>query len=509
MILLNILNKYSFVAYIPNRPEALNLAAGIITELDGNINRIHYDRQIDSQTAFFEVTCTEDAYIRTKEKLSKIGFLRNSLKSLPFLKFSVNLLNRSGALLEFLNIVSDAGAYIGSIDFDDTGSFPETVYVSMNLEEEHRAEELLNALKNHYKIEIIDYDTTGTKLDKTIFYVRFAQQLRRYLQNADDTALMDFLKDINHTVQELTRLGENPDEIFENYILCGEFLNKTTGDGFYADVQEIRIIDNLTLFCFQMPGGGSIFIFDAPDEIVMIDTGYGIYAEDAKKMFAYYGLDVEKKLKSVIITHGDADHCGAGGAYNVAAYMHPATLEIIKCGNRAWGSKSEKSILEKVYTTMIALFSHWNPSSEENIRLFPESSAERVKGFPVLAKIPIGGLSFDVLLSLGGHQFGQLLIFCREKGLIFTADSLMNFSSFTDERKRYNSIADFLVTSVNVDSSLAREERKGILEIVKDYEEESGEKCLICGGHGAVSVINSEGKLESFIEPEHYVHSLN
>lgn len=507
VIFLNNFNKYSFVAYIPNRPGALNLAAGIITELDGNINRIHYDRQIDSQTAFFEVTCSEDAYSMIKEKLSSVGYLRNSLKSLPFLKFSVNLPNQPGALEEFLEMVSDAGAYIGSIDFDDTGSFPETVFVSMNLEEENRAEELLDALKNRYRIDIIDYDTTGGTLDKTVFYVRFARQLRQFLEDDDEKLLIDFLKDINHTVQELTKLGENPGEIFDNYIQCGEFLKSTKGNGFYADVQEIQITPDMTLFCFQMPGGGSIFILDTPDEIVMTDTGYGIYADDAKKMFSYYGLDIEKKLSYIIITHGDADHCGAGGAYDVTAYMHPATLEIIKCGNRAWGSRSEKSVLEKVYTTMIALFSHWNPPKEENIRLFPETSKETFYGFPILAGLSIGGLLFEIFLSMGGHQFGQLIIFCREAGLLFTADSLMNFSSFTEERRRYNSIADFLVTSVNVDSTLAREERKGILEIVKKYEEDTGKNCLICGGHGTVSILNEEGKLRSYSEPEHYTHS--
>jgi len=501
------MNRYSFVAYIPNKPAALNLAAGVITELNGNINRIHYDRQIDSQTAFFEVTCTEDSYTKIREKLSSIGYLRNSLKSLPFLRFSVNLPHESGALAGFLVMASDAGAYIGSIDFDDTGSFPETVFVSMNLEEEHRAEELLDALKNHYKIDIIDYDMTGSTLDKTVFYVRFARQLRQYLQDDDDQLLMDFLKDINHTVQELTKLGENPHDVFENYIKCGEFLNSTKENGFYADVQEIQIHHDLTLFCFQMPGGGSIFVFDAPEEIVMIDTGYGIYSDDAKKMFSYYGLDIEKKLSFIIVTHGDADHCGAGGAYDVSAYMHPATLKIIKCGNRAWGSKSEKSVLEKVYTTMIALFSHWNPPKEENIRLLPESSAELRSGFPVLTRIPIGGLSFEILLSCGGHQFGQLIIFCQEAGLLFTADSLMNFSSFTEERCRYNSIADFLVTSVNVDSDLARKERKGILEIARHYEEETGKNCLICGGHGTVFILKKDGQAKTYGEVEHYTHS--
>ena len=188
--------------------------------------------------------------------------------------------------------------------------------------------------------------------------------------------------------------------------------------------------------------------------------------------------------------------------------MHPATLEIIRRGNRAWGSKSENSILEMVYTTMIALFSRWKPPNEENIRLFPESSGEFRSVFPIIGSMNITGVNFEVLISQGGHQYGQLILFSPETGLLFTADSLMNFHSFSKDRRTYNSIADFLVTSVNVDSDLARSERKALLEIASEYEKETGRKCLICGGHGTISVLNDEGKLITYEEPEHYTHNL-
>ncbi|WOF17114.1 MBL fold metallo-hydrolase [Methanoplanus sp. FWC-SCC4] len=498
------MERYSLVADIPVQKGTLKKIAEIITELNGNINRIHYDRQIDPQTAFFEITSTKEAYNTIKERLSKEGLLRNSLKSLPFLKFSVKLPHRTGALAEFLKYSTDSGALVTSIDFDDTGSLPDKVFVSMNLEDTKHADDLLNLLKNTYTVDIIDYDTTGGKLDRTVFYVKFAREIRQYLADDDEQLLIDFLKDINHTVQELSKLGENTDEIFENYIRCGKFLTETTKNGFYSDVQEVEIKEGMKLFCFQLPGGGSIFLFDTPEEIVMIDTGYGIYADDVREMFDYYGLEIDKKLSYIIATHGDADHCGAGGAYDVPCYMHPATYEIIRCGNRAWGSKSEESVLEKVYTTMIALFSRWNPASEENIRLFPETSVEKRGNFPILAKIPVMGFDFEVLLSMGGHQHGQLIIFSQDAGLLFTADTLMNFSSFSQDRRMYNSIADFLVTSVNVDSELAREERHEAMKIAMKYEEDTGKKCLICGGHGTISILNEEGKPETFGEVRHY-----
>ncbi len=74
---------------------------------------------------------------------------------------------------------------------------------------------------------------------------------------------------------------------------------------------------------------------------------------------------------------------------------------------------------------------------------------------------------------------------------------MINFSSLTQERAAYNSLADFLVTSVNVDSDLARKERKALLELAAETDRALAlqqKRCRICGGHGAVSVLEN-GKL--------------
>ncbi|MDD4253639.1 MAG: MBL fold metallo-hydrolase [Methanoculleus horonobensis] len=500
------MNKYSFVAKMPDKPGALHRAAEIVKSYSGNIIRIQYDRRIDPATVFFEVTATPETYSRMKEDLHAIGYLQESLPTLGFLKFTVYLPHEPGALFELLTYITGAGANIAYIDFDDQrrDCEPGRVTISLNVEETAVVEALLDRLKSRYRLDILEYDTTGEELDDTVFYIRFAQAVRGLIGTAEDEFLLSLLQDVNHIVQELNNLGQDPREVFEWVLLTGRTLRNTTGERFYADVQRIRLTDAVEVLCFQMPGGGNIFLLHAPDETVMIDTGYGIYHDDAVRMFQHYGLGDLSKIRRIYLTHADADHCGAGGLFGATAYTHTGSREIIRRANRAYGSRSESSILEEVYTTIINLFSHFAPP--ENPELFPAEALGTRSIFPVLARFSVHGLEFEVLESLGGHMHGQVYFFCPEHGIIFTADTLINFGSLDEDRKRYNSLADQLVTSVNVDSDRARQERKALLELIRETDEElapRGHRCLVACGHGAVSILN-EGRLEAVGPVERY-----
>ncbi|WP_331519895.1 MULTISPECIES: hypothetical protein [unclassified Methanoculleus] len=69
------MNKYSFVARMPDKPGALHRAAEIVKSYSGNIIRIQYDRRIDPATVFFEVAATPESYSRMKKDLHAIGYL--------------------------------------------------------------------------------------------------------------------------------------------------------------------------------------------------------------------------------------------------------------------------------------------------------------------------------------------------------------------------------------------------------------------------------------------------
>ena len=489
---------------MPDKAGALHRATAIIRRHHGNINRLQFDRRIDPATVFFEVTADETAYERIAEELAAIGYLQTSLKPVSFLKFSAYVPNRSGALDEFLNYTTKAGANIAFIDYDDAGRHPGRLTVSLLVSQSGSVDKLMEEIKSKYRMEILEYDNTGNHLDETVFYVNLAQKIRSIIGESEDAFLLSFLADTNHIAQELMDRGNDPKKAFSCVLETGESMRATSGPGFSADVQRVAVSQDLTVFCFQLPCGGSVFALKTPDEVVLVDTGYGIYFPDVEAMLEHYGIGKASGVSRLVITHADGDHCGAGGFFSAPAFMHPVTLGIIKENNRAYGTRSDKLILETFYTKMVNLFSKFRPP--ENVVLFPTEPVGTRGMFPVLATIAIGGIAFEVLESAGGHIGGQVYLFSEERGLLFAADSIINIRSLTPERMEYNGLAEFLVASVNVNNEIAKKERRALLELVAATDEklkEKGTRCIVFGGHGAVSVL--EGKsLAVYGDVEHY-----
>jgi glyoxylase-like metal-dependent hydrolase (beta-lactamase superfamily II) len=183
-----------------------------------------------------------------------------------------------------------------------------------------------------------------------LHYVRYDQELRELIGESEEDFILSFLADANHIVQELIDRGNDPRKVFESILLTGRTLGITTREKIYAEVQKFPLTESSTLFCFQLPSSGNIFLIATAGENVMIDTGYGIYHPDVMAMLSRYGCGDERKISRIIITHADADHCSAAGFFTAPVFIHKGTLAIIKKNNRAYGSRCEHSVLEEFYT---------------------------------------------------------------------------------------------------------------------------------------------------------------
>jgi glyoxylase-like metal-dependent hydrolase (beta-lactamase superfamily II) len=221
-------------------------------------------------------------------------------------------------------------------------------------------------------------------------------------------------------------------------------------------------------------------------------------------MLDWHGLGEAGRRGSIMVTHADVDHSGGAGGFETPAILHPETLEILRTNNRALGSKMEGSVLEAVYTKMIDLFSKALPLKEVDV--LDTTSTDHVHGLRVLRRFRVGGVEMVILEGLGGHLRGQIFAFSPTHHLLFTGDSLINFASLSPERERYASLAKDLMTTVNVDSEKASAERKALQALAKELDNEAktkGGRCLVCCGHGAVSVQN-DGKLVTCGETRMY-----
>ena len=244
------MNKFTFLARVPDEPGSLQRAATVIKKYGGNINRLQFDRRIDPYSVFFEVTATDESYGRITSDLASLGFLQTSLKPMSFLKCYVHLPHWSGSLCEFLDFTTRARANITFIDFDDAGRNPERLTVSLNLENPTEVDRLLDQLKSRYRLEILEYDTTGRHPDDTVFYIRLAQEFRELIGGSEDAFLLSFLADTNHIAQELMNRRNDPRQVFDSVLTTGRTLRTTTGERFYADVQQVAVTGMVDLFCF-------------------------------------------------------------------------------------------------------------------------------------------------------------------------------------------------------------------------------------------------------------------
>ena len=496
--------RFFFITRVPDEPGTLERAAAVITACNGNINRIHYDRRIDPRTVFFEVTADEGMVAGIRGGLEREGFLQDSLPAPGFLRFAVYLPHRPGALHELLGHTTAARANIAFADFDDSGDGPKRLVLSMTLEDRSLAGRLLDRLKSRYRVEVLESVAGTDSLDDTVFYLRFAGELRSLVGGGEEAFLLRLLHDVNHIVQELERRGEDSRTVFSSIPATGRTLRETTGPGFFADIQRILLAGDLRLACLQPPCGGNVYLLSAPGHLLMVDTGFGIYHDDLLTAFSRLGLGDPGDLTFILITHADADHCGGAGLFPAPAHLTRASLECIRTRNRATGSRSEGLILETVYTTLINLFSRFSPPGE--MEVLGEPGGSRTGGFPVLARFRFGGYPFEILRGLDGHMAGQVYLASRELGVLFTGDSLINFEGLTRERRAFNSLAVNLITSVNVDRGLARKERAGLLALAATWDREGqpdGRRCLVCGGHGPVSVLEGDA-LVTFGAVEHY-----
>ena len=400
------MQRHYFVAKMPDEPGALHKAAEIVKRHGGNIDRIQYDRRIDPGTVFFEARCSDQQYSMMRTELEAIGYLQGRMDVPSFLKFQVVLPNRSGALFEFLSHTTEAGCNIDFLDFDERGKHPEHLTVSLTVDRPGAVDRLLERLKTRYPLEILEYDTTGQHLDDTVFYIRFAQDLRRIIGEAEDAFLLQLMSDVNHVAQELMNLGKDPRQVFSDVLRSGQELRRTTGKGFYADLQELSL-GEASLLCVQLPCGGNCYLLRRGTEVAMIDTGFGIYHPDLDLLMEREGWGGMGMVCKALITHGDADHSGSAGLLNSEVWMHLETVEVIRQSNRAYGSESAGSVLAEIYTKLINLFSAFsvNPSP----LTFSIGDLGRRGDFTIIAVTDVAGMTCEVLEGFGGHTQGQVL----------------------------------------------------------------------------------------------------
>ncbi len=173
-------------------------------------------------------------------------------------------------------------------------------------------------------------------------------------------------------------------------------------------------------------GGVNCYLLEAEDGFVLIDTGF-----PAKRMFLDEVLkkelnkpgEVPKKLKLIILTHGDSDHAGnckfLRENYGAKIAMHFEDSMMVEEGNMSWNRKSKPDRMSLTFRLATLAFSKNSVFDTFKPDIY-------LKDGQNLAEV---GLSAKVI-HLPGHSKGSIGVLTNE-GDLFCGDLIYNFAGFS------------------------------------------------------------------------------
>ncbi|MDP4093883.1 MAG: MBL fold metallo-hydrolase [Bacillota bacterium] len=489
--------KKSYVTNMPDKTGAFMLASRIIAKHNGNIVRVSYNKAVDLHTLFIDVEASVENLDKIESELQSIGYLNNKISEVNVIVVSIKIPDVPGAVLPVLKILDRYDINISYINSNTSDTDYQNFKMGLLIENPKIIKMLLDDISELYQIDILDYDDSEQNLDNTIFYIRLANEMQKLLGLSTERT-MEFISESNRVLQILQDKGENPDKVFEYIRRFAYLINSHQGKNFKADIEKIKIDDGIILYSIQPPCGSNTYVLDTAEELVLVDTGYAIYADEMFGIFNELFPDWDKRHKRVYITHADVDHCGLLSKLEGAdIFMNKKSAESLNRQNRGIPDYRENNELCYGYSKLSRIISGYMPPTPESLNIIDEDTPEEHDQLLSIGSFNVKGLEFEVYEGSGGHVYGEMIFLCREHSVIFTGDNLVNINGFSTGRAEFNSLAPYLMTSVNVDSRKASEMRNQIVNFIEEIGINNHKPCIVCGGHGPLSMLIG-GKIANY-----------
>lgn len=479
--------RKSFVTTMPDRAGAFLRASRIIAKHFGNIVRVSYNKAVDPHMLFIDVAASDDKLIEIENELLGIGYIKKNITQTRIIEVTVKIPDRPGALVPVLEILDGYDINISYLNSSAGGEPYQNFKIGLLIENTSVIKKLIDKISEIYQINIVKCDDSEENLDNTVFYIRLANEMQKLLDlNTEKT--MAFISESNRILQALQAEGENAGKVFDYIRRFAYFVSGSRGENYKADIEKVEISDNAVLYSIQPKCGSNTYVFDSRDGLLLIDTGYAIYAREMHRVLSGLFPDWEERKKRVYITHADVDHCGLlSKIKNAEIFVNRKSAESLRRQTCGLPDYRENTEVRLGYSKISRIISGYMPPDIKNLKVIDSGTPAEHSGLIEIGKMTVAGLDFTIYEGSGGHVNGEMVYACRKAGIVFTGDILVNINGFTKERAEFNSLAPFLMKSVNVDSQKATEMRKQVGALIRDISDRNQRPCIICGGHGPLS----------------------
>jgi len=474
---------------MPDKTGAFLVAAKIISKYNGNIVRVSYNKAVDLKTLFIDAVAEEESLIKISDELDKIGYLEDKIPEISVITVEIIIPDHAGALIPVLKILDRYDVNISYMNSVQNKTGFQNFVMGLLIENPGVIALLLEEIREIYTVNIIGSDDSENNYDNSIFYIKLANEVKAML-NLSQEKTIEFISEANRVLQMLQSTNESPTKVFGAIREFVGFMNEHRGSHFTADTETIRLSGRVMLYAIRPVCGSNIYILESSGRLILIDTGYALYKDETLKIFRELIPDWDDRAKMIYVTHADVDHCGLLSEIGDAVlFLNEKSCESLKRQKDGILDYRETEEFGFGYSRLSRIISNYNPPSLENAVIFDRDTPKEHDKLLKIGELSIEDITFDILEGSGGHLGGEMIYVSEEAGIVFTGDNLVNIDDFSEDVKYFNSIAPYLMKSVNVDSQKATLTRKEIISLINRMQKESGRRCIVCGGHGPVSVL--------------------
>ena len=471
--------KKTFTTIMPDKVGVFKSACEIIKSVGLNITRVSYNKAVDVHMLFLEVDGQEESINLVAEQLKQAGYVSDQMADDNVILLEFTLRDVPGAVYPILDLISQYQFNISYMSSRENGTPYQYFRIGMIIEDERLVSDFIQKASRICETKIVQYNKCELVLDNTVFYVSFANQIAAEI-GLDKEQKTELIVNSNLIMEELRDKPQAQFRTFDYIRQFSNFLSKYHGEKFAPKITTLQLEESCSLILLEPPCGSNTAILRTPLDCVCIDGGLCCYAtETMSALRQAAGMNAMPLQAKLILTHADVDHCGLAKYFSTIYASQPA-VENFRLEAARKDNLREQTGLHAPYVRISKLLSDYrtpDPAKcKEIYRLHQEEDEDAL--FHRLEDLSFYTLRFEVWEGRGGHVRGEIILVERQKNLVFTGDIFVNTKELDDRQKEFNCLAPYLMTSVDTDPQLARQERQAFREILGKG------KWTILPGHG-------------------------
>ncbi len=454
--------KKNYVTSMPDHIGAFLKASKCFSRLGINITRVSYNKAVDSHTLFIDAEGTEEQLKKADTELEKIGYLQNSTNKTGIVLIEFCLSDVPGSVTSVLELINEFNFNISYISSQENGTDYQYFKMGLYVEDFDKVSEFMKEAEKLCRVRVIDYNSSEKVYDNSIFYNTYVLGLSQIMGLSEEVR-QELLVHVNLAMQTLDEQGLSPYRTFDSISKFAELLGESKGNNFNPRVSTHKITDKTEITLIEPPCGSNTIIIKSNDKVLFVDSGYACYSNEMLEVIRKILPCFDTMEKTILVTHADVDHCGLLPMFDKIL----TSTKTAKCLANEYSGKNgyrESNPLHKPYINICKILTSYKAVNPDKITAMWNGIEDLKEPLTQVGFFDFEELHFEVYEGKGGHLPGEIVLIDYSKHIALTGDIYINTHGLTAEQAEYNQYAPILMTSVDTDPALCREERNAIMQ---------------------------------------------